>query len=259
MTIQLRYAEKGLVSNSQEIYHKTKSDITTWSNQDHQESLKVMKNQATSESYMFIAKEPSFTWEYVPYAPCKTAIGRAIQQIQVVWRIAFGGIPTSQKESQITKNVQKAAENDAFCKASTIDKQWVITGKKVNVLFNYAPIGLGGEERLHFLIVPKAHRTRFTDITRDEYRESMQFATKLISHFKKTRKSSHAYLFHKTGRDAGQTVPHWHMHLIFAQTKAQDFLSKLQLVKNILFGSTPLKADLLQKRVLELREELRAI
>ena len=59
--------------------------------------------------------------------------------------------------------------------------------------------------------------------------------------FKQTRKAEDIYLFHKTGIDAGQTVPHWHMHLIVTANKTQGFFGKLTVLKNMLFGSSPMK------------------
>jgi len=263
MSITLSTPQYGLVAGSQQIKHKTKEQLNSWTQTDHVASLKKMKQLAQESSYMLISKPNSgrFNWEYVPYAPCSTPVGRIIQQLQVVWRLAFGGVATHTCALPApAKPAPAHAPNDAFCTKSTIEKQWVITGKKVNVLFNYAPIGLGGKEKLHFLIVPKAHRARFTDVTQAEYSESMQLATKLVAHITKTRSCSHAYLFHKTGQDAGQSVPHWHMHLIFAQTPMQDFFGKLQVVKNILLsGSSPMKSEQLAQRVAELRRELEFI
>jgi diadenosine tetraphosphate (Ap4A) HIT family hydrolase len=146
--------------------------------------------------------------------------------------------------------------NDSFCKDDTIERQWVITGRKVNVLFNYAPIGFGGE-RLHFLVVPKQHRETFTDVTQEEYCESLELTGKLIDHVTATRKAvKNVYLLNKTGIDAGQTVKHWHLHAIFSTNKAQDFWGKITVIKNILLGPSPMKREDLAKKVDELREEL---
>ncbi|MDP1879762.1 MAG: HIT domain-containing protein [Parachlamydiaceae bacterium] len=217
----------------------------------------------------------AFNWEMVPYKKCRTFIGRAFQQIQVLWRTVFGGVKVSEKEgkNQLKKYellLSKSAEttepsdvssrsDDSFCKDDTIERQWVITGRKVNVLFNYAPIGFGGE-KLHFLVVPKQHRETFTDVTQEEYCESLDLTGKLIDHFTTTRKTvKNVYLLNKTGVDAGQTVKHWHLHVIFSTNKAQNFWGRITVIKNILLGSSPLKRDELAKKVGELREELTAI
>jgi diadenosine tetraphosphate (Ap4A) HIT family hydrolase len=58
---------------------------------------------------------------------------------------------------------------------------------------------------------------------------------KLIDHFKIRRKTvKNVYLLNKTGIDAGQTVKHWHLHVIFSTNKAQDFWGGMTVIKNIL-------------------------
>jgi diadenosine tetraphosphate (Ap4A) HIT family hydrolase len=147
--------------------------------------------------------------------------------------------------------------NDAFCDQKVIDKQLVFEGKEINILYNYAPIVLG-EGKLHFLIVPKQHRSKFTDLTETEYLDVMQLSQKLVGFYK--GKGYHtAYLFDKTGIEAGQTVPHWHEHVVFTATKTQEFFGKLTVLKNMLFGSSPLPSKELQIRVLLLKEDLNEV
>jgi diadenosine tetraphosphate (Ap4A) HIT family hydrolase len=261
-----------------------KKQFDRWSAQNHEDSYLFMqriaqtwKSSNFTDQYLIYGKIDSnlFNWEIVPYQKCRTCIGRAVQQLQVLWRTVFGGIEVSEGSS---KNQVKRYEvllnkspettypsgipsksNDSFCKDDTIERQWVVTGKKVNVLFNYAPIGFGGE-RLHFLVVPKEHRETFTDVTQEEYCESLELTTKLVDHITETRKTvKNVYLLNKTGVDAGQTVKHWHLHVIFSTNTAQDFWGKITVIKNILLGSSPMKKDDLAKKVGELREELKAL
>lgn len=85
----------------------------------------------------------------------------------------------------------------------------------------------------------------------------MILTTKLVNHFTDTRKTiKNAYLLNKTGLDAGQTVKHWHLHVIFSTNVAQDFWGKVTGMKDILLGSSPMKKDVLAKRINALREEL---
>lgn len=239
-----------------------------------QRIAQAWKSGNVTNQYLIYGKIDSnpFNWEMVPYQKCRTFIGRIIQQLQVLWRTVFGGATVSEESG---KNQAKRYEvllnqspeviepsndpskgNDSFCKDETIERQWVIKGKKVNVLFNYAPIGFGGE-RLHFLVVPKEHRETFTDVTQEEYCESLELTTKLVEHFGETRKTvKNVYLLNKTGLDAGQTVKHWHLHVIFSTNTAQDFWGKMTVIKNILLGSSPMKKDNLAKTVGALREEL---
>lgn len=226
--------------------------------------------------YLIYGKESDsskslFSWEIVPYPKDGWKFWK---QFKVLWNITFGGscLPVVEKQ-RIAKDFQKdigefsakqvkqieaidaaAKGNDAFCNQEVIDKQLVFEGKKINVLYNYAPIVMG-EGKLHFLIVPKRHLEKYTDLTAEEYTESVQLAQKLLNFYK--AKGYHtAYIFDKSGAEAGQVVPHWHEHLVFTKTKTQDFFGKLTVLKNMLFGAWPLSKNELQNRVQDLRKEL---
>ncbi len=261
-----------------------KKKFSDWSDQNHADSYRCMqriaqiwKKEKMTDQYLIYGKVDSnfFNWEMVPYEKCATFIGRALQQIQVLWRIVFGGKEIAQKEREIqekkyrqllTKQEEKNRPLDfshkgfdSFCRDDVIQKQIVIEGNRVNVLFNYAPIGFGGE-KLHFLVVPKQHREAFTDVTESEYSESLRLTKKLVDHFTATRKTvKNVYLLNKTGIDAGQTLPHWHLHAIFSTNSTQDFWGKITVLKNILFGSTPMKKEALATRVDALKKELSSI
>lgn len=255
--------------------------FTDWSDDDHANSYSFMLriaqlwNSRITNQYLIYGKidENSFFWEMVPYQKCHTCVGRAFQQLQVLYRTMFGGSllsPTAcEQQSRIYRDLlynrflpllpedTSVTGKDPFCDEKRIERQWVVTGKKVHVLFNYAPIGFGGE-RLHFLIVAKQHRETFTDVTQEEYSESMQLTCKLVRHFQTTRNNiKHVYLLNKTGRDAGQTVKHWHIHVIFSMNAAQDFWGKMTVIKNILLGSSRMRDDLLEAKVSNLRTELK--
>lgn len=254
--------------------------FSEWQECDHAASYSFMRRivQAWekinfSTQYLVYGKidaEP-FRWEVVPYQKCSNWIGRIIQQLQVLFRIAFGGFYVSEKSCQEQLHHDKALfekqsevvtiadpssskSDDAFCKADTIERQWVVAGKTVNVLFSYAPIGFGGERR-DFLLVPKAHRESFTDVTAEEYSEALVLTTKLLDHFTARKRETSAYLFHKTGLDAGQGTKHWNLQLIFTESIAQDFWGKLTVMKNILFGASPLGKEELAEKVQHYRKE----
>ena len=219
------------------------------------------------KDYLIYGKATSdseFGWEVVPY---RKEGGRLWKQFKVLWNIVFGGACVSSDEREkviedLKKDQIERAEmikkvtvgNDPFCDPKVIQKQLVLSGKTINVLYNYAPIAFG-EEKLHFLFVPKEHRERFSDLTAEEYLESIQLSQKIIK-FYQNKGYSTAYLFDKTGAEAGQTVPHWHEHLVFAATKTQDIFSKFMVLKNMLIGSSPLSQEELQGRVKRLQEEL---
>lgn len=261
-----------------------KKQFSDWSKENHLASYSFMQQVAQAwkssfftDQYLIYGKidSNSFHWEITPYQKCYTYIGRVVQQLQVLWRTVFSGIAISEEIAQKQQehyssllkpfsNTKEISEeptksNDSFCQDTTIKRQWVIQGKTVNVLFNYAPIGFGGE-RLHFLVVPKQHRETFTEVSGQEYCESLELTSKLVDHFKESRKSiKTVYLLNKTGIDAGQTVKHWHLHIIFSTNTAQDFWGKVTVFKNILLGSSPMKKEDLEQRVTTLRNELASL
>lgn len=280
-SISINIPEKPLTDESLQVTTSNGKTYVDWTRDNRtdafaslQKTAALWKQKGTAEQYLVYGKQAAdkpFNWEIVPYHKTRSWFGRIWQQLVVLWRITFGGKTLSEErleaERVAFKNfsppLQKTAEKigniaekkDAFCDPKVINKQRVLEGKSVNVLYNYAPIGFGGE-RLHFLITPKEHRTKFTDLTQQEYLEATELAQKLMRHFKQTRKAEDIYLFHKTGIDAGQTVPHWHMHLIVTANKTQGFFGKLTVLKNMLFGSSPMKDAPLKKKVNTLSQEL---
>lgn len=250
-------------SNKQETYELLQRIVRQWEKKGITDYLIYGKESANSET--------PFGWEIVPY-PKKGS--RFWKQFKVLWNITYNGkcLPKverqkiakdyqnekdlfSEAQCEVIASIQEVVrEHDAFCDQKVIDSQLVFEGKEVYVLYNYAPIVLG-KDKLHFLIVPKQHRLRFSDLSESEYLESMEFSQKLVSYYQK--KGYHtAYLFNKTGAEAGQTVPHWHEHVVFTATKAQEFFGRLKMLKNMIFGSSPLPAEELHRRVEMLRDEL---
>lgn len=244
----------------------TQKKFVDWTDEDIHSSFNVLdpivsvwKTKNVAEQYLVYGKQEGskpFVFEAVPYQTKTSAISRLWQQFLVLWRVTFGGKTAEQRDAQVqlykTTPASRVAPStslpsDAFCNRETINKQWVITGTKVNVLFNYAPIG-----ELHFLIVPKAHREKFTDLEREEYVEAQQLTQRIVKHYS----ANDAYIFHRTGKDAGQSVPHWHQHVILTANKTQSFFGKLMVLKNTLFGASPMNETALKTRVTALRSEL---
>ena len=160
-----------------------------WSEADHsgcydilKKCVGVWKKMGTAEHYMIYGKHSpksqSFQWEIIPYK-------KAIQQFLVLGTISFGGIPIPtfliRKKVQELRaafhrfttpepQVPNSNKQDPFCEPEVIKKQTIFSGKTVDVLYDIAPIGFEGE-RLHFLVVSKQHREKFTDLTPEEYQE----------------------------------------------------------------------------------------
>lgn len=218
-----------------------------------------------------VSESPIYKIEMVPFS--KNSWG-FWQQLKVLWHVTLGGIYISQsdkesimKDFQETENLKDLplqlcsrktlSEKDAFCSQGIIEKQWVFKGKFINILHDYAPIGL---EKLHLLLVPKKHREKFSDLTEEEFLEINDLSQKLVNFYKSKncdQQDFAVYIFDKTGALAGQTVPHWHQHHVFTTTKIQGLWGKLTVLKNMIFGSSPLKPRELNDRVEQLRKDLK--
>lgn len=273
-----------LTSDSLEITPKNSSgSFTDWTQGMHIESFALMKKiaflwkQKGTSDYLIYGKESrgsSFKFEMVPYEKSSFSFFR---QMKVLWNIAFGSAVASQSAREATQRAYQkdretfsselselagsveaiASTSDAFCRMDVTQKQRVFEGKKINVLYNYAPIAIG-KGKLHFLLVTKEHRASFSEMTEEEYAESAELASKLIRHYN-AQGFDTAYLFEKTGKRAGQTVGHRHLHLVFTAAKTEEIMGKLMVLKNMLFGSSPMAGSELKERVGTLKSELESI
>jgi diadenosine tetraphosphate (Ap4A) HIT family hydrolase len=248
-------------SNELEAYELIHKVVEVWKQRGISDYLIYRKESPDSKSI--------FSWEIVPYPK---EGWRFWKQFKVLWNITFGGtcLPKVQREhvaKDFLKEMQsltasqlkqidstQALAKDVFCDPKIIGKQLVYEGREIYVLYNYAPIGLG-KEKLHFLIVPKQHRLGFTDLTQSEYLEVNELSNRLIEFYDK-RGLHVSYSFIKTGIEAGQTVLHMHLHIVFAATEAQEIFGKLIVLKNMIVGSSALSQDELKRRVETLRKDL---
>ena len=278
--------EKPLADQSLKLEALEKKSYMNWTEQESssiydflQKIVAVWAKAKIANQYLVFGKqnltENTFAWEAVPYYRASNAIARIWQQLTVFWRIIFKGITKTKQQKQkklqeyqkrfdqqeITQAISlKPSEvisgSDAFCREDVINKQWVFLGNKVKVLYDYAPVS-SGPEKLHLLIVPNLHKKKFTDVSREEYLESVKIAKKIIKYFASTTAMKSVYLFHKTGKDAGQGEPHWHMHLIFV--KQYSFWEKLTVFIKIVIWSFPMNKSELATRVKNLRIQLQSL
>lgn len=279
-TIEVRIPDSPLAKNALELAPTTSkkfSQFTEAEDLDTVSSIKaivnIWQNQRMADQYMLFGKEgDSFRWEVVPYETTNSSISKIAQQTKVLWNIIFGGNSLSTEEKEKVRNTYqdsftkhythtfdyhgpKVPGPDAFIDQKVIDRQLVLEGERVRVLYNYAPIGFGGE-KLHFLIIPKEQKEFLTDLSPEEFQEAMSITRKLLNCLGETREIQDVYFFNKNGPDAGQTVPHWHLHVIVTTNRLQDTLGKLTIMKNILFGASPMPTEELRSKVEELRDEL---
>ena len=170
----------------------------------------------------------------------------------MLWRFIFGGLKLTphqiQNRATLYQDLKAKAikvnslftppKNCAFCKDSVIHEQEVLKGRKVRAFYNCAPIVPG--EKLHFLLLPIRHAKTFTSLTKEEHREIFTLARTIVrrlqSYFKKKGAPlGKAYIYHKTGSEAGQSINHFHVHLVLTQNEIQDtYWGYLIVLRNIL-------------------------
>jgi len=221
--------------------------------------------------YIVFGKETTgstFEWEVAPYAKSGMKFWK---QLKVLWAITFGGttIKTSEQIRRVTdiqerltafaRPIERLSGNGVecrvFCNQEIVQRQTVFEGREVNVIYGNAPvvIGRGGD---HILVVPKRPVERFSDLTESEHTEAMQLSQRLVRFYREEKGCSTAYVHHKTGKESGQTFPHFVLQLIFTATKTQDIFGKLRVLRNMAFGASRISLRELDRRVIQLREQL---
>lgn len=65
----------------------------------------------------------------------------------------------------------------------------------------------------HILIIPKNHYTNIFDIKSKDLKNLICIAQKLSLHFQKNLGATGINLLHASGKDAGQSVEHFHFHV----------------------------------------------
>lgn len=279
-------AAPAFVLNRGELQVRVSGDARTvfdWTEEQHVESFYLLKAIASIweekgiDQFMIFgteskSSESPFTWEAIPYEKTANMVARYWQQLTVLWPITFGADKdTLESQTEKTKVFSKkipkkltqqtervggaALGNDAFCRELVIDNQLVLEGKYFNVLYNYAPVGVGDEEKLHFLFVTKEHKRSIKELTVEEYLELQALRKFVFETLNKTRDIQNIYSFYKDGPDAGQTEDHFHEHFIATLSPTQDALGKGSLFPRMAFGATPLKGDDLERPVGKYKSE----
>jgi histidine triad (HIT) family protein len=111
----------------------------------------------------------------------------------------------------------------AFCEKETLDAQEFARDSGVIALLTYKPVTTG-----HVLIIPARHVENFEELTEYEI-AAMGKMVKKIDRVIKARYGNTSYiLLHKSGEDAGATVPHAHMHYLPRYPKENHLIFALR-------------------------------
>ena len=123
-------------------------------------------------------------------------------------------------------------DNCIFCKiaAGEIPSETVYEDEQFRAILDLGPASAG-----HTLILPKAHLNEVTEIS-DEYPEKKGLGCEGLN------------LVQNNGEAAGQTVMHFHMHVIPRYAGGEDMVS---------WDPKPAKREELEKQGAKLREALK--
>lgn len=180
------------------------------------------------KQFLFLGDETYL--DFVPFKDAGNPLTRYGRQLFLLFKHSFysptyssnGPTRFSTREPTTTEGKR----TDFFCKAND---QVLLDGNRVQVLYPDNPI----VER-HFLFATKEHRDSFKDMTQEEFIEVMDLAKRVGDLFEGKK----VYLC-KTGIDAGQTVRHFHLHLMIETNASEGFWGRLKVAKNILFNMIP--------------------
>lgn len=238
----------------------------------------LWKNTGVANDYMVYAKAVTgkqVIWEVVPFPKTGWKFIGIWNQIKVLWNVTFGSKTQNQQAQQtwnkfyqehkadfqialdpVGDSNQRGTDN--FCEQTTSAKQSVHEGDKIRILHDYAP--LLGKDKPHLLLMPKAHRPTFDELTKEEFVEIAEKTNLLVDHYLKNGFEA-VYLYIKCGVLAGQTQPHLHEHLIPTVSKAEAFFGKLIVLKKLLlpFLASKLSPQELSARVTQTYRELQPV
>ena len=140
---------------------------------------------------------------------------------------------------------ERLDDNCIFCKiaAGEIPSETVYEDEQFRAILDLGPASAG-----HTLILPKAHFKDVTEIS-DEYAANvLKVAAKLGKAMKKGLGCEGFNLVQNNGEAAGQTVFHFHMHVIPRYAGGEDMVS---------WDPKPAKREELEKQGAKLREALK--
>lgn len=102
-------------------------------------------------------------------------------------------------------------EDCIFCKLAKgeLSARTVYEDERFRAILDAAPISKG-----HVLILPKEHASGLDDLPLDLAQEVLPLAQQLTRHMRERLHCDGMNLLQNNGKAAGQTIPHFHLHLI---------------------------------------------
>jgi histidine triad (HIT) family protein len=101
--------------------------------------------------------------------------------------------------------------NCVFCKiaAGNIPSKIIMQNERAMALLDAFPLAAG-----HTLVIPKSHYTRVQDMSREDALAVFEVAWKVAGAVESGSQASASTIAIHNGREAGQEVPHVHIHIV---------------------------------------------
>ena len=117
------------------------------------------------------------------------------------------------------KGVKMKDDNCIFCKLANgdIPTNWIYEDEDFKVILDASPASKG-----HALILPKQHYANICEIDEDTLAKAIKLGKKIIEKEKDVLKCDGYNIVQNNGEAAGQTVFHYHMHLIPRYDSAEN-------------------------------------
>lgn len=128
-------------------------------------------------------------------------------------------IQPKNKKNKGEKEQKMKDENCIFCKLANgeIPTNAIYEDEDFKVILDMSPASKG-----HALILPKEHYANIYEIDPEMLGKAAKLAQKIIQHETDVLKCDGYNLLQNNGETAGQTVFHFHMHLIPRYDSAED-------------------------------------
>lgn len=139
----------------------------------------------------------------------------------------------------------------AFCDPSVLEHQTFYEDELVAALYTHKPVVPG-----HCLVIPKRHVERFELLTDEEITHMGRVIKKVDQAVMKVFGTSAYLLLQKNGLEAGQTVPHVHVHYIPKKEGDFSLFGFLLRMYSAYFVKGPIPADEMHETIEKLQQAI---
>lgn len=132
------------------------------------------------------------------------------KNLRIIFVIIFLiSIPTAILFYKIDFPLKPKSEGCVFCDPTILEAQSFYETKLSWALIPYKPVVEG-----HILILPKRHVERLEQVTQEEMADFKEVLEKVDPILRKLAQAGGSLILEKNGPEAGQSVPHVHIHYL---------------------------------------------